>query len=342
MAFALTPNFEPISDGEAIWKLKELLVTAGWVVRNSGTGTGAVYNAAGDAHAPGGPYAGTLDLATSWFVIRQPVTATPRREFLFFRPNTTHGVWRIFYSSDGTGFTGGAPNATTPPTATDAPVTVGTDGGIFNAPSGTSSWLGPLLAVRTYRVDYLIGDTTEGFSFLAQFRKIGSNACHAMVGLDVLQNANASDADGAVVFVSGTLGGEADRGVANESNTIYTTTDSQISPCCRGWYAKGTGSQAWVNFPFPTFGFPNGSVNTWEPAGNNYPPGADSNGRFPSFPMIYGRGGTAFATQRGTKGRSRIFKYEMQKLAVRPYGDKSRWIMGSWSIPWDGSTEMAI
>lgn len=342
MAFALTPNTTPLTDGEAIWKLKELLVAAGWVVRASGTGSGAVYSAAGDAHAPGGPYAGTLDLLNSWIVIQQPVAATPRREILLIRTNVNHGVWRIYYSSNGVGFTGGAPSATVAPTALDAPGGASLIGAVCNAPSGSTNFFSSSIGgFRTYRTDYLIGDATEGFSFLMQNRKIGYNAAYSMFGLDVLQNANAADMDPAVIFITFATS-DTDRGIANEANGIYSNSEAQTQGCCRGWHVKGGGAEAWVNFPFTGFGFQNGTTNRWEPVGENFPPSEDSVGRYPSFPMIYSRGGTAMPTSKGHKGRSRIFKYEMQKLGVRPYAGKTRWIMGSWSIPWDGLTDMAV
>jgi len=341
MTFTITPNFEPLSDGESIWKLKELLVAAGWSVRSSGSGTGGAFNGAGDVHSPGVAYGGTLDLATSWFVLRAPASMTPRREILMFRPNTSHGVWRIWYSSDGVGFTGGAPNATTPPTAADAPVTVGTTGGVANSPTGTTNIFGSAITARQYRCDYVIGDINEQFSFVMQCRKVGYNASYFIFGLDVLQNVNASDTDGAVIFWAGALGSDSDGGIARETNGIYSSTDSQTASCCHGWYVKGGGSQAWVNFPFGAVGFPNGS-SQWTPMGDAWPPSLDSLGRMPSMPHTYSRGGSALATQKGWKGRSRLFKYEMYRLGCRPYGDKSRWIMGTFSIPWDGTTDMAV
>lgn len=340
MAFRVVPNFEPLTDGHAIWKMKEELVADGWVVRSSGTGTGGVYGAASDVHAPGGPYVNTLDLATAWFCIRQPVAASPRREFVFFRPNTTHGVWRIYYSSDGTGFTGGTPSATVAPTATDAPGGVSLVGQMFNGNSGTTNLFNTLV-VRSYRQDIIIGDSSEGFSFLMQLRKIGTNSPGVMIGLDVLLNANGLDPDPAMTILGGALGSDSERGIAADNTSMWNNTDSATTAVCRGWYLKGGGSQAWVNYPMPGFGFQNGSAQ-FQMMGSTSPPGVDVNGRLPSLPMLWSRGGAVHATQRGFKGRSRLFRYEMQQAYGRPYPDRSRWIMGSYSIPWDGVTKMAM
>lgn len=340
MAFRLIPNFEPLTDGHAMWKLKEELVADGWVVRSSGTGTGGVYGAASDVHAPGGPYVNTLDLATSWFVIRQPVAASPRREFAIMRVSTTHGVWRIYYSSDGTGFTGGAPSATVMPTATDAPGGASLVGQMINGNGGTTNWFNTL-GVRQYRQDIWVGDAAEGFSFLTQFRKIGFNAPYVMFGLDVLYDANGLDPDPAMTILGGGLSSDSERGIAADNTTMWNNSDLSSTAVCRGWYLKGGGSQAWVNYPMMGFGFQNGSAQ-FQFMGSTFPPSLDSLGRLPSMPMMWARGGSTHATQRGFKGRSRLFRYEMQQAFGRPYPDRSRWIMGSYSVPWDGVTKMAI
>jgi len=340
MAFRLVANFEPTTDGHFIWKMKEELVADGWVVRSSGTGTGGVYGAASDVHALGGPYVNTLDLSTAWFCIRQPVSASPRREFVFFRPSTTHGVWRIYYSSDGTGFTGGTPSATVAPTATDAPGGASLVGQMYNGNSNTNN-LFSTLAVRQYRQDILIGNSAEGFSFLTQARKIGLNASYLMIGLDVLLNANGLDTDPAMTIISGALGSDSERGVGADNVAAFLNSDTATTTVCRGWYLKGGGSAAWVNYPMPGFGWQNGS-SQFNMVGTTSPPSVDVNGRMPSFPMLWSRGGAVHATQRGFKGRSRLFRYEMQQAYGRPYADRSRWIMGSFSIPWDGVTKMAM
>ena len=158
----------------------------------------------------------------------------------------------------------------------------------------------------------------------------------------MLQDTQVGDADPAVVAQHGYGAGDTVYGIAIETTSgLYSNTHTTTQGCCSGWYQKGLGGATWINYPFPAYGFQNGTVNRWEPLGSNSPPTSDRQGRvLGGWPFIYSRGGSAMAAQRGYKGRSRIFRYEVQQVGVRPYGDKSRWILGAYSIPWDGSTDM--
>lgn len=129
MAFTFREfNTQPATEGEYIWRMKEALVAAGaMAVVRSGDGT--IVSQVGDVHAPGGPYAGSLDVTNAWFEMRQPATVTPRRSILLQKTSTA-GAWRIWYSSGdayksgvGDSFTFGSPNVT----LTDA--TAAFDGG---------------------------------------------------------------------------------------------------------------------------------------------------------------------------------------------------------------------
>ena len=332
MAYTISANFEPTTDGNLIWKLKELLVAAGWVIRSSGDGT--TFNGSGDVHAPGGPYVSSLDNANAWFCIRAPVPMSPRREFVFQRPNTSHGVWRAWYSSDGTGFTGGTPNATTRPTAAD-------ESGVLNTPSGTSAWIGSFVPVRSYRADFVIGGSGELYGWYMQVRKTGRNNAHATMFFDPLTDVSTGDTDGAVVGMGGFV--SSDTTPHLETAGMFSTTDSQTVDCVHGWYKKGLSGATWVNFPVGVVGLQTGTGNQWNSLLNNNPPSMDVNGKLPSFPVIYMRGGSALSTQKGWKGTSTLFRYDAGTIfGTRPYADKSRWIMGCLSIPWDGSTEIAF
>jgi hypothetical protein len=97
---------------EAIFELKTVLKSAGWTVQKSSDGS--TYNASGDqiSHASSG--AGGMENSSAWFVIRDPGDS---HEWCFQR-GTTNLVWRVKISPLDQ-FTGGSPDATTVPSATD-------------------------------------------------------------------------------------------------------------------------------------------------------------------------------------------------------------------------------
>lgn len=324
MAWAFSLNNLPTTGGHALWLLKEFLVAQGWVVARSGSGTGGAFNAAGDVHAPGGPYGGTFDLANAWFEIRQPVAASPRRSILFQTPNTNGHTWRTWYSSDGTGFTGGAPNATTRGTAAD-------EQGITNTPSGTTQWL-PTNA--TYREDIIVGDSAEGFSFFWGCRRTNEQSYASVLSLDVISDADPADTDPAIIGTTfqGASGFAEAANVQHSGTTLSQTTGGQ-----RGWYRKGLSGAAFVAFPNVYWGGLEGG-STIVPM-NNDRQTVDPVEVFQDLQIWYWRGGSTFATERGYKGKSRLFRTFQPRLGVmRPNVGRTRMGLGVVSIPWDGST----
>jgi hypothetical protein len=324
MAWAFSLSNLPATGGEAIWLLKEFLVAQGWSVARSGSGSGGAFNAAGDVHAPGGPYAGTLDLANAWFEIRQPVAASPRRSILFQTPNTNGHTWRTWYSSDGTGFTGGTPSATARGTAAD-------EQGITNTPTGTTQWLP---ANASYRLDMIGGDSAEGFSFFFGCRRSDESSYAAVYSLDVLSDADAADVDPAIIgttFQSGTNFAEA----GNVQHTA--TTASQTAGCQRGWYKKGLAGATFAVFPNVYWGALEGGT-TIVPLNNDRQTMSPTED-FQDLQVWYWRGSSAFTTQRGYKGKSRLFRTIQPRLGLlRPNVGRTRMGIGVVSVPWDGST----
>lgn len=98
--------------GHAMFNLKELLKGVGWSVLSSSDGT--TYNASGDQITHYSTGAGGILNNYAWYRIRDPAD---RREYLAQR-GTSNTSWKIIYSSSDR-FTGGTPDATTLPTATD-------------------------------------------------------------------------------------------------------------------------------------------------------------------------------------------------------------------------------
>jgi len=101
MAFSYTVNFQTLSEGNSFWKLKELLVAAGWTVARSGDGLAAFSNSS-DILSAGGPYpitgANSLDNTSAWMEVIQPAAQVPRRSFLIQKTSSA-GAWRVWYSS---------------------------------------------------------------------------------------------------------------------------------------------------------------------------------------------------------------------------------------------------
>lgn len=331
MSWAFSLNASALTGGEAIWELKEFLVAQGWGVPRSGDGTGGNYNGSGDVHAPGGPYTGTLDLASAWFELRQPVAASPRRSFLFQIPSTDAVRWRIWYSSNGTGFTGGAQSATVRGTATDQQ-------GLVNTPTGTTDWLPPDWSM----LDMIAGDSSEGFSFFFGVRRRAPFA-NAVAGydtafsLDVLSKAQGLDADPAVVGTHFYFSGYP-LAWPQTGGLVGAITASQTDGCSRGWYKKGLGGAAFVEYPPCFWGTQEGFVDTIAPRNEDRASEVPT-GEFQDLPIIYWRGSSVHATQRGFKGQSRLFRTSQPRHGfLRPNQDLTRMGLGVISIPWDGAT----
>jgi hypothetical protein len=114
-------NFIPATFAEAIFRLKQLLKTAGWIHQASSDGTTFTTTPGNvnDAITSAGIGAGGMENSLAWFVLQQPGGT---RQFCFQIDTTT--TWYIKLSVSA-GFTGGTPSATEVPSATDEIVLVG-------------------------------------------------------------------------------------------------------------------------------------------------------------------------------------------------------------------------
>ncbi len=326
MTYAFSLNGKPATFGEALFDFKEALVAGGWTVESSGDGV-AAFNGSGDVHAPGGPYAGTLDNQNSWYRVRGPVAMSPRREFVVHNNSASGGAMTWVYSSDGTGFTGGAPSATVRPTAADEQlITDITTFFFFNSADGS------------YRFDIMVGDAGENFSFFMGTRlqngteaALGYNMC---LYLDVLDDANASDPDGAIVGC--VYDGDAARFAQLTANPIDFGQSSALVDrgSSRGWYDKGV-TDSWVNYPI-TFISAEGGFGHIPRAQEGA--GINDAGEVEELSVWYVRS----VAPVGIKGRSHLFKVTRLDVgAGRPEGGSTpfaRLNMGLVSIPWDGAT----
>ncbi|HVI42660.1 MAG TPA: hypothetical protein VM577_18570 [Anaerovoracaceae bacterium] len=136
MSFVFDVNNSTITGAQAMFKLKTLLVSAGWVVKSSGDGLSA-FSSSSDIISSGSGGANGLANTTAWFRIQMPLANSVRREFMIQR-NNANTNWIIKYSYSAN-FTGGSPSATASPTATDSQ-TLQNGGGAFFSTDSTYRW----------------------------------------------------------------------------------------------------------------------------------------------------------------------------------------------------------
>lgn len=321
MAWTVTHSVQTLTDGHFLMHFKQALVAAGWSVASSGDGASA-YDTAGNVH---GAYA-TLDTANAWMRLRGPVTMTPRRELLI-QKLAGAGVYRCLYSSDGIGFVTGG-NATTRPTAAD-------EQSVINV-SNTSRalpWAG-----RTF-ADFVVGDENEGWSFLAGAREFGNPHYSHVLFLDVLLDGHPLDQDQAVVGIELKVD---DKQPLLETSSHCVTNKNDPSDSVggtRGWHKKGLTGATWTSYPICLWGFGEASAGSLTSfTGSARAWCMDEAGAFPELDAHYMRG-AGFASEKGFKGRSRLFRIVPTALGgLRPNSDSTRLAIGSVSIPWGGGT----
>jgi hypothetical protein len=182
-AAGVTYNLLHSSGAQAMFRLKETLKHAGWTVLSSGDGT--TYWAAADGITLEGSGAGGMNNNSAWFRITDPGA---ERELVFQR-GAAHYTWTLQYSRLDK-FVGGAPNATTIPTATDM---VGyrsgglsTSGTLFNTTAGTS-----------WRVNIAVQTAAEGnvYAFWMTWRDTLNLDGRGLIFCDALDNTLTPAAD---------------------------------------------------------------------------------------------------------------------------------------------------
>jgi hypothetical protein len=158
MAFFGSVNNYPVTGAEAIYALKTLLkdVSVGWTIPSSSDGT--TYNASGDQISSGSSGANGLANNSAWFRVKCPSTYDGYSRELIFQRGTTNLLWRIKYSHSA-GFTGGSPNATRTPSATDEATLFG--GGTDASPTFTALFG----ADSSYNFNAVAGNGADGYAF---------------------------------------------------------------------------------------------------------------------------------------------------------------------------------
>lgn len=312
MAYTFLLNQRPETGGEHFWQLKELLTNSavGWTVEGSGDGsTGGMDGT--DRLDPGGPYNDSLDTLDAWYVVQDPNGL--RQYMVQVKSTAPSNTWLVYYSSDGTGFSGGG--ATARPTAADEQIVI-TDASNH------------LPTDNNYYADYIVGNNDEGYSFHISARSHRSTRIAASFFLDVVDFPSDSDPDPAVTGGGQDSTGDSYYGVGTG---IFGEGTSRIF----GWYRKGEANEAWVDYPFVRYNFEDGLGigNDWDEE-----TGVDANtGEAWLLPCPYIRG--RHRTQAGYKGMSHLFQRTAQITGeARASDDLTRVAFGSLTIPWDGET----
>lgn len=294
MAFTITQEF-PLSDHEAWWLLKEKLVAAGASVKSSSDAT--TYGA-GDNLSAGGPYpqsgAGSFANTNAWMVIQFPAVGGVTREVCFQK---TASVGRIvfYYSSDGTGFSGGT--ATVRPTATDEQFLQNNGDNVHEVANPQET-----------EVTFWVGDATEGYSWMMQVRQQGFKWILSLSFMDVVTSPVTGDTDPCVMccHTDNSNSPFSSSGGVFSATAVNNATSTNIA----GWLDKG-GLDEWVAWPLCYPGMTagtGGAVQIWH-RGVNAWQGPNDAGNYDMMPAVYSRGEQTFTSNsKGFKGISRLFR----------------------------------
>lgn len=280
MTLLFDVNNVAMTGPQAMYKMKQLLVSAGWAVKSSGDGLSA-FSSSGDIITSGNAVANGLANSGAWFRIQSPLGASSR-EFVVQR-SFANTVWTINYSFSA-GFTGGSPNSSTLPTATDSQA-LATTTSIFTT-DNTYHWNAAADNAAPYGF----------YSFSYNFGGNGvSNAPTSGAWfMDPLTNTSASDQDPTIHYVS--------------TSTSYTAS---ISSNVLGYLKKGLAGEGFVNVPWAGYQSAIGNII--------FPSGAGTDiysNQIMLLPIIYARP-TSQSSPVGYKGVSSLFKYH-STLTVTP------------------------
>lgn len=220
---ASTINLAHSSGSSSMFRLKKLLKTAGWTVLASADGLS--YSSSSDIITSDGVGAGGLDNASSWFRITDPDAV---REYVFQRGAANSYSWAWLYSA-GDKFTGGSPDATTRPTATD-------EKGLARA----SSTVQTIFPTSGSWVTHLAAQTSEHNGVYAWWLCVYDSAEEALLLCDAIDSESTSnDNDPCVHYGSDDT--------ATYSNFANETAGSNPDGF-RGWLRYGESDEAWSGF----------------------------------------------------------------------------------------------
>ena len=351
-----TLDIAPGSPGKTIYRLKELLKTAGWTHEASSDGSN-VSNTSGNANDQ--ITADTeMDTANAWIVLSQPAIARgigyPGNRQLILRRGTTTGLWLFSYvpaASDGTKQAKTA-NGTT------AAIPTFTTSKIFH---GTGPDTGIVWCATSASRRFIMGaDNAAPYGFYcfgylatinqAQYTQVGG---HLFMDFVQPSSMDPRDQDGAVVWASHDNCGLQASGEQGGLGCPLASSNG-AGP---GFYVrKNLTGETWVYGGALAYALTNGSGTLMlaVPGGiGRSPYGTDLVD--PQLPFIYASGaenaaGAAIADSGNSpaciKGDSYMLGWRMGAyplgflLKRHTAGDRA--VIGELTVPWDGSTVPAV
>lgn len=329
MAIVSSVNNLPADSSTAVYTLKTTLVSAGWTVDQSGTGTAGTYNSSGDSITSGS----VLATANAWFLISSPGGGGQK---FTFQNNNNGTAWRIRWSGSG-----GA--VSTDGTATATPSMSSS----FYIRGNASTYTTWLPTNNTYRW-HVIADNAAPYGFwCAALVTGGTDASHSGLVFDPLTATAAGDVSPYVTHVAYPsyflLAGRMGETVTSlsttdssytstyiASTTPATSTTGSIQPYGPGWYNLTAGAGTHITLA--------AGLGTWSSTGVGSNP---ITGYDESWPVVWARRSAAVGGNPGYKGVGTFMKFLGTE---RTWGDtftvsttRDRICIGDFSLPWDGS-----
>lgn len=321
MTFQFSTNNHPINITDAIFGLKQFLVSLGWSVTSSSDGT--TYDNGGDTILNSGSGANGLGNHYAWFVLKQ---AGDTRSICFQRFVFDY-LWRIKYSVPG--FGGGSPSATQVPTAVNNDEAIifgtGTDAAPDFRPLGQNCAVMQLCADNTTPAFYWITYTTTN-----NVTYIGNTFV-----FDPVLFGSPADQDGYVLYLDSSLNSCKYLNISNPS--------SSSSPQC--YYRRGLGKQTFSRVPGCFYTDADSTILI-----PNKLPVNSIDGNDDVFPVFYA-GSSYFYSKYvtlhyGYKGVSSLMKWcsksrnNLDLISLSSPGD--RIVFGNINVPWDSSVPALV
>lgn len=330
MANGTILNFLPSTNGYgAVMKaIKDMLVTAGWVVKSSGNGSGE-YSSTGlfatDTNA-------NFAIAKCWFRVQSPDGV---REFIFQHDNA--GGARIKYSPAAK-FTSGSPSATVTPSATDERYVRGAATDATPSYGATFFASGTLSGTIKYQ-GFASGSAPYGFWFAGASTPAGAIATG--FALDPVSGAP-EDPDPYVIYCGTTAAfqtSDLTLGDWNNNPTrSYTQANGGTSVGVYGFYdAALTNYLIWAACTYTiASSYTSGGYSVIGATGLTQNP---YNSKQEALPILYARD-TYAAASRGIKGWSTLMRWTtIARTNFTDTLDSKSWIcVRSVWLPWDGVT----
>lgn len=295
-------------DGEYIYRIKELLKTAGWSITSSGDGL-SIYSSSGDIITKFASGANGIN-SRSWFVATHPSSDGYQNSFSF-----QGGGVSIRIKHSVSGFNLGSPTYNTVPSAADEIVLYG---------SGTDASPSPSTIIPTsgyQRLNFIAGDSSEKFSFYMINTLLGFGTITTAIVLDRLIDTDPTDVNPYMFFATGSS--TAPPSLNNWSDNGYTT-----SSVLKGW---------------TRYGFADASTNTlqalWWGSQIGYSGSDPYNGNDLQYPFhVAATTGYSINKAFGYKGKSRILKLSgTPKASSEATDNYTKIAFGPIIFPWDGT-----